>query len=59
MEPSPYLVGDVPVIDPCGKCLVKVVCTELCKEKILWNRANPKVIREIRVKVGKGRKNES
>lgn len=31
-----YLIGEIPLFDPCAKCIVKVCCTRICKEKILF-----------------------
>ena len=32
----PYIIGDIPIFDPCKECLVKVVCTKLCIPKMMF-----------------------
>lgn len=36
VKDSPYYIGDHPIFDPCDKCIVKVCCSEICKEKIMF-----------------------
>jgi hypothetical protein len=56
---SPYIIGKPPIIDPCSNCIVSMVCSEECKEKILWNRANPKKkASTFKLKRGKKRENK-
>lgn len=54
MKPNPYLIGKVPLFDPCITCLVKVVCNELCKPKILFDSVNPCKTKEIRIRTKRG-----
>jgi len=37
-----YMIGKAPVLDPCLECIIKVTCSERCKDKILWIVNNPK-----------------
>jgi hypothetical protein len=58
MQPNPYIIGDIPIVDPCKKCLIKVMCHDLCKSKILWLQENPPKISKVRIKVRRKRRSK-
>ena len=50
MRLSPYSIKSSPIFDPCKKCLVQISCSEICEDKLLYNRDNPKAT-DIKVKL--------
>ncbi len=55
---SPYLIGKPPIINPCLNCVVSVMCSAECRDKLLWDRGNPKK-KPNTFKLKRGKKGEN
>lgn len=50
-----YTIGDIPVSDPCEKCILKSNCSEECRDKFLFDKHNIKP-KPISLRIKKKRK---
>jgi len=53
-----YTIGKPPVLDPCLECIIKINCSERCKDKILWVIDNP-TKKSSRIKLKRRKKREN
>jgi len=58
MQPNPYIIGDIPIFDPCKKCLIKTICRDFCKSKVLWLQENPAKVSKVRIIVRRKRRSK-
>jgi len=40
---NPYSIGEIPIFNPCDKCIIQVNCSELCDDKLRWQMKNKKI----------------
>ena len=60
MRLTSYIIGDVPLFDPCDRCLIVTTCSEQCKDKIIYDKNNPKKqTMKFKIKRKRRRKSES
>ena len=55
-----YLIGDAPVSNPCEKCLLQHICSQICERKILFDKKEKKEYKKPnhRIKMRKKRRSK-